>query len=54
MTYEHRYFEFKGTVMQIEKTLINYRLHVSKVSRKFRIPSIYNFTVIYPWNMLLS
>ena len=32
--------------MQIEKALINDRLHVSKVSRKFRIPNIYNFAVL--------
>ena len=38
---------FKGTVMQIEKALINDRLRVLKVSRKFRIPNIYNFAVIY-------
>ena len=38
--------------MQTEKALINNRLHVSKVSWKFRIPTIYNFAVIYPWNML--
>ena len=37
----------KGTVMQIEKALINNRLRVSKVSRKFRIPTIYNFAIIY-------
>ena len=37
------YFFLKGTVMQIENALINDRLRVSKVSRKFRIPSIYNF-----------
>ena len=35
----------KGTVMQIEKALINDRLSVSKVSWKFRIPTIYNFAV---------
>ena len=40
--------EVKGTVMQIEKALINGCLHVSKVSREFRIPTIYNFAVIYP------
>ena len=40
--------EFKGTVMQIVKVLINYSLRVAKVSRKFRIPTIYNFAVIYP------
>ena len=38
---------FKGTVMQIEKTLINGRLRVSKVSWKLCIPAIYNFDVIY-------
>ena len=32
--------EIKGTVMQIEKAPINYRLLVSKVSLKFRIPTI--------------
>ena len=35
----------KGTVMETEKAL---RLYVSKVSWKFRIPTMYNFTVIYP------
>ena len=38
----------KGTVMQTEEVLIHDRLRVSKVSRKFRIPIIYNFAVIYP------
>ena len=38
--------------MQIEKALINDRLHVSKVSWQFRIPTIYNFAVIYLWNLL--
>ena len=33
--------------MQIEKALINDRLRVSKVCRKFRILTIYNFAVIY-------
>ena len=42
----------KGTVMQIEKALINNLLHVSKVSLKFRIQTIYNFEVIYPRNLL--
>ena len=42
--------EIKGTVMQIEKALINDRLRVSKVSWKFRIPTIYSLAVIYPWN----
>ena len=39
---------FKGTVMQIDKTLINDRLRVSKISLKFRIPTTYNFAVNYP------
>ena len=38
---------FKGTVMQIEKALINDRLRVSKVPWKFRIPTVYNFAIIY-------
>ena len=38
--------------MQIEKTLINDRLRVSKVSWKFHIPIIYNFAVIYGWKSL--
>ena len=33
--------------MQIEKALINYRLRVSQVFRKFRLPAIYHFAVIY-------
>ena len=44
----------KGTVMQIEKALINDRLSVSKISWKFRIPAIYNFAVICPWNLRFS
>ena len=39
----------KGTVMQTGKALRNDRLRVSKASWKFRI--IYNFAVIYPWNL---
>ena len=39
---------FKGTVMQIEKTLINDHVGVSKVLLTFSIPTIYNFAVIYP------
>ena len=35
--------QFKGTIIQIEKTLISNRLCVSKVSWKCRIPTIYNF-----------
>ena len=49
---EITYSIFKGTVMQIEKRLINDSLRVSKVSWKFRIPNIYNFVVNYPWNLL--
>ena len=37
--------------MQIEKELKNDRLRVSKVSWKFCIPAIFNFAVIYPWNV---
>ena len=39
-------------VMQIEKALINDILVVSKVSRKFCIPTIQNFAIIYSWNLL--
>ena len=38
----------KGTVMQIEKALINDRLGVLKLSWKFRIPTIYNFAATDP------
>ena len=38
--------------MQIEKPLINDCLHVSKVSYKFYVSSIYNTEVSYPWNLL--
>ena len=44
----------KGTVMQIEKALINNPLRASEVSWKFHVPTIYNFAVIYPWNLLFS
>ena len=37
--------------MQIDKALINDHLSVLKVTWKFRIPTIYNFEVIYPWNV---
>ena len=40
--------------MKIEKALINDCLRVSKVSWKFRIRTIYNFAVIYLWNLLFS
>ena len=46
--------KLKGTVMQTEKALINNCLLVSKVFWKFGIPTIYNFTVIYLWNLLFS
>ena len=39
-------FVKKVPVMQIEKALINDRLCVSKISWKFRIPTIYNSPVI--------
>ena len=44
----------KGTAMQIEKALIKDCLRASKVSWKFYIPTIYNFAVIFPWNLLFS
>ena len=40
--------------MQIEKALLNDRLRVWEVSWKFYILTIYNFTVIYLWNLLFS
>ena len=43
---------FKDKVMQIERALINDHLRVPKVSWRFRIPAIYNFAVIYPWNLM--
>ena len=39
---------------KLKKALINDHLHVSKVSWEFRITTIYNFAVIYPWNLLFS
>ena len=47
-------YVFKGTVTQIEKALINNRLYFSKMFWKFHVPTIYNFAVIYPWNLLFS
>ena len=44
----------KDTVMQTEKALTNNRLRDSKVPWKFRIPTMYNFAVIYPWNLQFS
>ena len=38
----------KGTIMQIEKALNNDRLRVSEIVKKFRIPIICDFVVIYP------
>ena len=47
MEVRFRWFEtLKGTVMQIKKAMINDRLPVSKVSWRFRIPTIYNFAQI--------
>ena len=40
--------------MHIEKTLVNNRLSVSKISGKLRIPNIYNFAVICPLNLQFS
>ena len=45
MIFSHIYCEI---FMQIEKALINDDLRVSKVSRKFCIPTIFDFAVIYP------
>ena len=46
-TYFLPFSDIKGTVMQIEKALISTeRLSISKLSWKFRIPTIYNFAEI--------
>ena len=37
---------------KLKKTLINDNLTISKVSWKFSIPTIYNFAVVYLWNLL--
>ena len=37
-----------STCFQIEKSLIKDHIHVSKVSSKFHIPTIYNFAAICP------
>ena len=39
-------FVLKGTVMQIDKALINDRSRFSKVSGKFHTPTICNFAVV--------
>ena len=44
----------KGSVIQIQKALINNQLRAWKVSRKFYIPNNYNFAAMYPWNWLFS
>ena len=44
----------KGTVLQIEKALINDLLRISNVSWKFHILDIYKFAIIYPRNLLFS
>ena len=46
--------EFKGTVMHIERALMNDHLRVWKVSSKFCIPTLYNFAVNCLWNLLFS
>ena len=40
--------------MQTEEALINDCLRDSKVSWKFRIPTINNFLIIYMWTLLFS
>ena len=45
---------FKGIVMKTEKATINDRLRVSKVWMKISRPTVYNFAVIYLWNLLFS
>ena len=52
--YVFSFQHFKGTVMQIEKALINDHLRISKVSWKFRIPNVDNFAAILTLNFLLS
>ena len=37
--------------VQTEKTLMNDHLRILTVTWKFCIPTIYNFVVIYPWNV---
>ena len=50
----HTTVSIEGTVMQIEKALINDRLHdVAKVPWKSCIPTIYNFAIICPWNFAI-
>ena len=44
--------KLKGTVMQIEKALIENCVRVSKVFWKFHTATIYDFAVIYHWNLL--
>ena len=44
----YRAEKINGTVMQIEKAVVNDRLCVSKVFWKFCIPTTFNFAVIYP------
>ena len=44
----------KVTVMQTEKSLINGFSLVSKVSWKLNIPTVYEFALIYLWNLLFS
>ena len=40
--------------MQIEKALINDPYIFQKYPKKFAFPTIYNFVVIYPLNLLFS
>ena len=45
---------FKDTVMQIKKALINDGLHVSKLSWKIWIANVYNIAITYQSNLLFS
>ena len=44
----------KDAVIRTEKALLNDRLRVSKVSWKFHVSTIYNYALIYSWNLLFS
>ena len=45
---------FKVQSCKLKEALINDRLLALKVSWKFRIPTINNFAVTYPWNLPFS
>ena len=50
--WHYSFVAIEGTVMKIEKVLINDCLRVSKVSWKYHIPTFYNFALIYLWDFL--